>query len=244
MKVYKVKDYQELSRKAANIIAASIIMKPDCVLGLATGSSPIGTYDNLTDMYEKGDLDFSSVTTVNLDEYKGLDGSNDQSYRYFMNSHLFNRVNISLDRTFVPDGTEANSEKACAAYDQILHSVGTVDLQLLGLGHDGHIGFNEPADYFPDETHCVDLADATIQANKRFFAKEEDVPRQAYTMGIGTIMRAKMILVIVSGADKAEILSQVLNGPVTPQVPASILQFHPNTIVLADDAALSKTNLK
>ncbi len=243
MKVYKVKDYQELSRKAANIIAAQVIMKPDCVLGLATGSSPVGTYDNLTAMYEKGDLDFSSVTTVNLDEYKGLDASNDQSYRYFMNTHLFNRINIPMERTFVPDGTETDSEKACSAYNEILHSVGTVDLQLLGLGHDGHIGFNEPADYFPDETHCVDLTEVTIQANKRFFQSEADVPRQAYTMGIGTIMRAKMVLVVVSGADKADILNQVITGPVTPQVPASILQFHPNAVIIADEAALSKTDL-
>lgn len=243
MNVYKVKNYEELSRKAANIIAAQVTMKPNCVLGLATGSSPIGTYDNLVSMYENGDLDFSSVTTVNLDEYKGLDGTNDQSYRYFMNKHLFSKINLPLSRTFVPDGTEPNSDKACAEYNEILHKVGTVDLQLLGLGHDGHIGFNEPADYFPNETHCVDLTEVTIQANKRFFASEADVPRQAYTMGIGTIMRAKMVLVVVSGEDKAEILSQVINGPVTPQVPASILQFHPNAIIIADEAALSKTQL-
>lgn len=243
MNVYKVKNYEELSRKAANIIAAQVTMKPNCVLGLATGSSPIGTYNNLVSMYENGDLDFSSVTTVNLDEYKGLDGTNDQSYRYFMNKHLFSRINLPLNHTFVPDGTEPDSAKACADYNEIIHKAGTVDLQLLGLGHDGHIGFNEPADYFPNETHCVDLTDVTIQANKRFFASEADVPRQAYTMGIGTIMRAKMVLVIVSGEDKAEILSQVINGPVTPQVPASILQFHPNAIIIADEAALSKTQL-
>lgn len=243
MKVYKVKDYQELSQKAAGIIAAQVILKPDCVLGLATGSSPIGTYDKLTEMFEKGELDFSAVTTVNLDEYKGLDSSNDQSYRYFMNKHLFERVNIPMERTYVPDGTEADSDKACQAYNEILHKVGMVDLQLLGLGHDGHIGFNEPDDHFPDETHCVDLTEQTIQANKRFFASEADVPRQAYTMGVGTIMRAKMVLVVVSGEDKAEILSKVINGPVTPQVPASILQFHPNAVIIGDEAALSKTNL-
>ena len=160
-----------------------------------------------------------------------------------MNPDLFKRVNIPMVRTFVPDGTETDSEKACSAYNEILHSVGTVDLQLLGLGHDGHIGFNEPADYFPDETHCVDLTEVTIQANKRFFQSEADVPRQAYTMGIGTIMRAKMVLVVVSGADKADILNQVITGPVTPQVPASILQFHPNAVNIADEAALSKTDL-
>lgn len=243
MNVYKVKNYQELSRKAANIIASQVIMKPSCVLGLATGSSPIGTYDNLVSMYENGDLDFSSVTTVNLDEYKGLDGTNDQSYRYFMNKHLFSRINLPLHHTYVPNGTEPDSTKACKDYNDILHKVGTVDLQLLGLGHDGHIGFNEPADYFPNETHCVDLAEITIQANKRFFKSEADVPKQAYTMGIGTIMRAKMVLVIVSGEDKADILNKVIHGPVTPQIPASILQFHPNTIIIADEAALSKTQL-
>ncbi|MDO4337317.1 MAG: glucosamine-6-phosphate deaminase [Eubacteriales bacterium] len=243
MRVYKVKDYQELSRKAANLIAAQVIMKPDCVLGLATGSSPIGTYDNLVAMYENGDVDFSGITTVNLDEYKGLDASNDQSYRYFMNEHFFNRVNVPMERTHVPNGTEPDSAKACADYNEILHQAGTVDLQLLGLGHDGHIGFNEPSDTFADETHCVDLEEITIQANKRFFASEADVPRQAYTMGIGTIMRAKTVLVIVSGADKAKILNQMINGPVTPRVPASILQFHPNAIIIADEAALSETEL-
>lgn len=242
MKVYKVKNYQELSRKAANIIAAQIITKPDCVLGLATGSSPIGTYENLVSMYENGDLDFSQVTTVNLDEYKGLDASNDQSYRYFMNKHLLTKVNIPLENTYVPDGTEPDSEKACAAYNEILHRVGPADLQLLGLGHDGHIGFNEPSDHFADETQCVDLEEITIQANKRFFASEADVPRQAYTMGIGTIMRTKAVLVVVSGEDKADILNQVINGPVTPKVPGSILQFHPNVMIVADEAALSKTN--
>lgn len=243
MKIVKAKDYQDLSRKAANIIAAQLITKPNCVLGLATGSSPIGTYDQLVSMYENGDLDFSQVTTVNLDEYKGLDASNDQSYRYFMNKHLFTRVNIDLANTNVPDGTIADSEEACAAYNELLHKTGPADLQLLGLGHDGHIGFNEPDTYFPDETHCVDLHEVTIQANKRFFASEADVPRQAYTMGIGTIMRAKTVLVIVSGEDKAEILAQVINGPVTPQVPASILKFHSNAIIVADEAALSKTEL-
>ena len=217
MKVYKVKNYQELSRKAANIIAAQVITKPNCVLGLATGSTPVGTYETLVSMYENGDLDFSQVTTVNLDEYKGLDASNDQSYRYFMNKHLFSRVNIPIKNTYVPDGTEPDSETACSSYNDILHRVGPADLQLLGLGHDGHIGFNEPADSFADETQCVDLEEITIQANKRFFASEADVPRQAYTMGIGTIMRTKAVLVIVSGEDKADILNQVINGPVTPQ---------------------------
>ena len=180
MQICKVKNYQELSRKAANLIAAQIILKPDSVLGLATGSSPVGTYDRLVEMYQDGDLDFSEITTVNLDEYKGLSGSHEQSYRYFMNTHLFHRINISYDHTYVPDGTETDSHKACQAYNELLHQVGPADLQILGLGHDGHIGFNEPSDHFEDETHCVDLTETTIQANKRFFASEDDVPRQPY----------------------------------------------------------------
>lgn len=243
MKIYKVKNYEELSRKAASIIASQITLKPDSVLGLATGSSPVGLYKNLVSMYENGDLDFSQITTVNLDEYKGLDGTNDQSYRYFMNTNLLTKVNIPMERTFVPDGTIEDSAAACAAYDEILNRVGTVDIQLLGLGHDGHLGFNEPDDHFEDGTHCVQLTETTIQANKRFFEKEEDVPRQAYTMGIGGIMRANMLLVVVSGEDKADILNKVLTAPVSPQIPGTILRFHPNVILVADEAALSKTNL-
>lgn len=243
MHICKVKNYQELSRKAANLIAAQITLKPDSVLGLATGSSPIGTYDRLVEMYQDGDLDFSQITTVNLDEYKGLPGSHEQSYRYFMNTHLFHRVNISYDNTYVPDGTETDSEKCCQAYNELIHRVGPADIQLLGLGHDGHIGFNEPSDHFEDETHCVDLTETTIQANKRFFASEEDVPRQAYTMGIGTIMRCRKLIVLVSGKDKAAILKQVIQGPVTPEVPGSILQFHPDCTIIADEAALSEMDL-
>ena len=240
MQICKVKNYQELSRKAANLIAAQIILKPDSVLGLATGSSPVGTYDRLVEMYQDGDLDFSEITTVNLDEYKGLSGSHEQSYRYFMNTHLFHRINISYDHTYVPDGTETDSHKACQAYNELLHQVGPADLQILGLGHDGHIGFNEPSDHFEDETHCVDLTETTIQANKRFFASEDDVPKQAYTMGVGTILRAKAILLVVSGKDKAEALNAVVNGPITPQVPGSVLRLHPNVIIVADEDALSE----
>lgn len=243
MKVYKTKDYEQMSRKAASIIASQVILEPDCVLGLATGSTPVGTYKNLVDWYEKGGLDFSRVTSCNLDEYRGLSPENSQSYRYFMNQNLFDHVNIYKESTHVPDGLEADSSKACEDYDKIISDLGGVDLQLLGLGHNGHIGFNEPAEDFPKGTHCVDLTESTIQANKRFFEKEEDVPRQAYTMGIGTIMSAKKILVVVSGEDKAEILNQVINGPVTPKVPASILQLHPDVTIVADEAALSKTEL-
>lgn len=243
MKIIKAKDYDEMSRKAANLIAAQIYVKPNCVLGLATGSTPIGTYKELVAKYEVGDLDFSEVTTVNLDEYKGITKENDQSYYYFMNDNLFSHVNINKERTFLPDGTEPDSDKACNAYNEIIHSVGGQDLQLLGLGHNGHIGFNEPAADFPLETHCVDLTESTIKANQRFFASYDDVPKQAYTMGIKTIMQAKKVLVVVSGEDKADIVQKAFFGPVTPEVPASVLQLHPDCIVVADAAALSKVNM-
>lgn len=240
MKIYCGENYKEMSRKAANIISAQIILKQDCVLGLATGSTPIGTYDQLVEWYNKGDLDFSEVTSVNLDEYKGLSGDNDQSYRYFMNTHLFDRVNIDKTKTYVPNGLEADSAKACQDYNDIIKSVGGIDMQLLGLGHNGHIGFNEPGEAFEKETHCVDLTERTIEANKRFFEKESDVPRQAYTMGIKTIMQAKKIVVVVSGEDKADIVAKAFAGPVTPEVPASVLQLHNDVTLVGDKAALSK----
>lgn len=238
MVIYKAKNYQDLSRKAANIISAQIIMKPDCVLGLATGSSPIGTYKQLIEWYNKGDLDFAKVTTINLDEYKGLDPDNDQSYRYFMNHNLFDHVNIDKARTFVPDGLEEDSEKACAQYNEVIHEIGGVDMQLLGIGGNGHIGFNEPVSAFEKETHCVDLTESTIRANARFFDSMDEVPKQAYTMGIKNIMAAKKILLIATGAGKAEALYNSLYGPITPNVPASILQLHPDLTVVADEEAL------
>lgn len=240
MKIYKATDYKDMSRKAANIISAQIIMKPNCVLGLATGSTPIGTYQQLVEWYKKGDLDFSGVATVNLDEYKGLPRTNDQSYYYFMHQNLFDQVNVNPENTHLPNGMEPDSEKECARYEGLIHSLGGVDLQLLGLGHNGHIGFNEPGEAFEKETHCVKLQDRTIEANKRFFASADEVPRQAYTMGIKTIMQAKKILVVVSGEDKADIVARAFFGPVTPAVPASILQMHNDVALVGDKAALSK----
>ncbi|HKM20560.1 MAG TPA: glucosamine-6-phosphate deaminase [Lachnospiraceae bacterium] len=240
MKIYQARDYEQMSRIAANIIASQIILNPTCTLGLATGSTPIGTYAQLVKRYEAGDLDFSGITSINLDEYKGLPADNDQSYRYFMNTNLFNHVNIDKNRTYVPDGLEPDSDKACRAYDEIIARSGGVDLQLLGLGHNGHIGFNEPADSFAKGTNCVDLTATTIEANARFFANKDEVPKQAYTMGIGTIMNAKKVLVVVSGEDKAAIVKKAFFGPVTPEVPASILQFHNDFILVGDDAALSQ----
>lgn len=240
MRLYRAKDYNDLSRKAANIISAQVIMKPDCVLGLATGSSPLGTYRQLIEWYKKGDLDFSEVKSVNLDEYKGLPKDNDQSYYYFMHQNFFKDININPENTHIPNGMDPDSEKECSRYNQVISDLGGIDLQLLGLGHNGHIGFNEPDTAFAKMTHCVDLAPSTIEANKRFFASADDVPRQAYTMGIKTIMQARKILLIVSGEDKAQILYDVLNGPITPHVPASILQLHSDVTVVADEAALSK----
>ena len=240
MRIIKAKDYQDMSRKAANIISAQVIMKPDCVLGLATGSTPVGTYKQLIEWYNKGDVDFGDVTTVNLDEYKGLPRENDQSYYYFMHSNLFDYVNINPERTHLPDGTEPDAEKECARYEELIRSLGGADLQLLGLGHNGHIGFNEPNSFFDKYTHCVDLTEMTIEANKRFFASADEVPRQAYTMGIGTIMHARKLLMIVSGEDKADIAAAAFCGEVKPEVPASIIQFHPDVTIIGDEAALSK----
>lgn len=240
MRIYKAKDYDEMSRKAANVIAAQIIMKPDCVLGLATGSSPIGTYKELVDAYKKGDLDFSQVKSVNLDEYKGLTKDNNQSYYYFMNENLFKHVNINLENTNLPDGTVEDEAVECKRYNEVIKNLGGVDLQLLGIGHNGHIGFNEPDEIFEKETHLVALAQSTIEANSRLFDNPDDVPRYAYTMGIKTIMQAKKVLLVVSGEEKAAIVKEAFFGPVTPKVPASILQMHNDVILVGDEAALSK----
>ncbi len=227
-----VDSYKELSRKAAQIIASVVTLKPDCVLGLATGSSPVGTYDRLTEMYENGELDFSRVTSVNLDEYVGLDGTNDQSYRYFMNKNLFDRVNIDKSRTFVPNGLAADPAAEGLAYDEHIKSLGGIDIQLLGIGLDGHIGFNEPDSFFTKETHLVKLHESTIEANSRFFASREEVPTTAITMGMGSIMQAKRVLLIANGAKKKEIMEKAFFGPITPEVPASILQMHPDVTVI------------
>lgn len=242
MRIYCAKDYYHASRVAANIISAQVIMKPDCVLGLATGSTPIGTYEQLIRWYEKGDLDFAKVSSINLDEYKGLTAEDEQSYRYFMNTHLFDSINIDKRNTFVPDGTEPDSEKACKDYENIIRSHGGIDLQVLGMGHNGHIGFNEPGSAFDKETHCVKLTESTIAANARFFASMDDVPKEAYTMGIKTIMQAKKIVVIVSGEDKKDIVKKAFLGPITPEVPASVLQLHNDVILVGDESALSEYN--
>ena len=236
MKIIRTKSYEEMSYEAAKILAAQIVLKPNAVLGLATGSSPIGLYEKLIEWNKAGDVDFSAVSSINLDEYCGLDGENDQSYRYFMDTHLFNFVNIDKSRTHVPNGKAADYAAEGARYDALIAEMGGIDLQLLGIGPDGHIGFNEPDAFFTKETHVVDLDPSTIEANARFFASADDVPRQAVTMGMGGIMGAKKVLLIASGASKKEILEKALFGPITPEVPASLLQLHPDlTVVCAVD---------
>ena len=240
MKIIRAKDYQDMSRKAANIISAQVIMKPDCVLGLATGGTPVGTYAQLVDWYNKGDLDFSEVTTVNLDEYRGLPKEHPQSYWYFMNENLFSKVNIDPAKTNLPDGTNLDTAAECARYNGVIHKLGGIDLQLRGIGPNGHIGFNEPGEAFELEAHCIDLAPTTIEANKRFFDGNETlVPKQAYTMGIKTIMQARKVLVVANGKAKAQAVKDAVTGPVTPACPGSILQLHPDCILVADEEALS-----
>ena len=239
MRVIRCKDYDDMSRKTANIISAQVILKPNAKLGLATGTTPIGAYKQLIAWYEKGDVDFSEVSTYNLDEYLGLGGDDVQSYRYFMNDTFFNHINIDKSRTHVPDGSNLNAEEACSAYDELMTAAGPLDLQLLGIGRNGHVGFNEPGDSFSKGTHCVELAESTIQANSRLFDSIDDVPRKAYSMGVQNIMSAKTILIAASGADKAQAVYDMIYGPVSPQCTASILQLHADCFVVADEAALS-----
>ena len=240
MQILREKDYDAMSRRAAQVIASEVVHNPACMLGLATGSTPVGAYRYLVDWYKKGCFSFKEVLTVNLDEYVGLSPDHDQSYRYFMQSNLFDHVDILPDFTMVPDGLAADLGAECAQYDDYIRSQGYAALQLLGIGRNGHIGFNEPGDCFIKETHVVDLAENTIDANARFFASRDDVPRQAISMGIGAIMNAKKVLLCASGEEKADAIYNTVCGPITPQCPGSILQLHPNVVLVADEAALSK----
>ncbi len=237
MQLFIEETYEDMSRRAADLIAAQLVVDPACTLGLATGSTPIGLYKCLVEDFEADRISFEGATTFNLDEYRGLDPEHEQSYRYFMQQNLFDHVDVCPEATHVPDGSNADAEAACASYEEAIADAGGIDLQLLGIGHNGHIGFNEPCDEFPVRTHVVKLAERTIEANSRLFASIDDVPREAYTMGIGTIMRARAILVVASGADKAPIVRDAFFGPVTPQVPASVLQLHPNVTVVLDAEA-------
>lgn len=244
MRIIYETDYKAMSRAAANIISAQIILKPDCVLGLATGSSPVGTYAQLIEWYKKGDLDFSQCKAVNLDEYCGLSKDDKHSYAYFMRENLFNHINIDAERTFIPDGLNPDAEAECERYDHVIEQLGGIDLQLLGVGHNGHIGFNEPGHSLKSGTNCVELTERTISANTRFFEREQDVPKKAYTMGLKSIMNARRIVLVVSGESKADILYELVVGQVTTEVPASLLQLHPDTTIVADAPALSKLAVK
>lgn len=232
MKLTVTNSYEKLSELAAEYIAAQVILKPDSVLGLATGSSPVGVYKCLVEKFNKGCLDFSDVISINLDEYVGLDGSHEQSYRYFMQDHLFNYVNIKPENTFVPNGCASDLAAECSEYDARVTRLGGIDLQLLGIGPDGHIGFNEPDDHFTAETHVVDLLPPTIEANSRFFSSIDEVPKQAVSMGMGSIMKAKKILLIANGKAKKDVLMEALNGKITPNLPASLLQLHRDVTVI------------
>ena len=237
MRLICAKNYDDMSLKAANIIAAQVSLNPKSVLGLATGSTPIGTYRHLVEWYQKGELDFGKAVSINLDEYCGLSGDHPQSYRRFMQENLFDHISIKPENTIVPDGLAADIPAMCEAYERQIEDWGGVDIQLLGIGHDGHIGFNEPCDHFPVITHEVQLTEMTREANKRFFDSLDDVPTAAITMGVGTVMAARKTLLIATGADKADILYKVFFGTVTPEVPVSILQFHPDVTVICDEAA-------
>ena len=239
VKVLVCKDYDTLSKKAAGILAGIVNVKPNAILGLATGSSPVGTYKELIKLNQEGLLDFSAVRTYNLDEYYPLDPSNDQSYHYFMNDNLFDHVNIDKNNVHVPDGNAPDMNKACESYEAMLNEVGGVDIQVLGIGGNGHIGFNEPTDTFVGPTHVVELPESTIKANSRFFEKIEDVPTKAISMGIASIMKAKKILLVANGTGKADAIAKTLEGPITPWVPASILQLHPDVTIIVDEAAAS-----
>ena len=245
MKIYKVKNYDEMSKKAATLLAAQVISNPESVLGLATGSTPVGTYEYLSKWYKEGylDIDFSGVKVVNLDEYKGIDRNNKQSYYYFMRHNLFNNINIKSENTHIPDGLEEDESKACREYEAVIKSLGGIDMQLLGIGANGHIGFNEPGNMFIKDCHCIKLTDTTIEANSRFFADKDEVPKKAYTMGIGNIMEAKKILLLASGTAKANAIKQLLSGEVAAGVPASVLQLHHDVTIIADEEALSKVNI-
>lgn len=237
MKIIVCKDYRAMSAKAAEIVAAQINEKADAVLGLATGSTPVGMYDALTEMNKKGELDFSKVRTVNLDEYYPISPENYQSYRYFMNLHLFDRINIDKANTHVPNGQAEDTTVEGASYDKMIESLGGTDLQVLGIGRNGHIGFNEPGDFLVAGTHVTALTADTINANARFFASEADVPRHAITMGMATILHAKKILILINGKEKHNALVKMLKGDITTKCPASLLNLHADVTLVCDEDA-------
>ena len=238
MKVIVVENYQQIGQLGAQIIAGVIKNNPNAVLGLATGTSPIGIYQNLVEMCQKGEISFANVKTVNLDEYVGLDGTHPQSYRYFMNDNLFNHVNIDKANTFVPNGVAENLQEECARYTTLVNNL-VQDIQLLGIGSNGHIAFNEPGTPFDSTTHVVNLTENTIKDNSRLFEDISQVPTKALTMGIANIMSAKRILIVANGKNKAQAVYDMVKGQVNKTCPASVLQNHPDVIVIVDKDAAS-----
>jgi glucosamine-6-phosphate deaminase len=242
MRVIIAKNYEKMSKIAAKEIAKLLYVKPEAILGLATGSTPEGVYKELINLNKEKRADFSKVTSYNLDEYKGLMGDHPQSYRYFMDTNLFNHVNIDKNKTYVPNGTAEDFEKECREYDEAIENAGGIDLQLLGIGTNGHIGFNEPSDFLNLNTHVTDLTEDTIKANSRFFENIDEVPTQAVTMGLGSIMKAKKIILLASGEKKAEIIAKLVEEKISTRIPASMLQVHPNVVVIVDEEAASLLN--
>lgn len=239
MRIHQVNDYREMSQKAASIVSSQVILKKTSVLGLATGSTPEGMYHRLIEMYHEGIADFSQITTFNLDEYLGLSPQHPQSYHYYMNQHFFEHIDIPATNINIPPGKIENSENVCREYDKRIAASGGIDLQVLGIGVNGHIGFNEPDQYLNVGTHVVNLTEETIETNSRFFTSREEVPRQAITMGMGSIMQARRVLLLASGKSKAQAIRDTVNGKVTTRVPASFLQLHPQFILVLDKEAAS-----
>jgi len=237
VKIHVYKNKAQIGQATASLFAAEIIKKPDCVLGMATGSTPLPTYESLVNLYHQGIIDFSKVRTFNLDEYVGISRSHEQSYYRFMFDNLFSKVNIKPENVAVPHPVSANLNDDCVSYDAAIDAAGGIDLQILGIGNNGHIAFNEPDNVFSFGTHIVELTESTIEANKRFFDSIDDVPRKAITMGIGSIMKAKEIIMIATGKVKAEAVKAMINGKVDPQCPASVLQLHPAVTVFLDEGA-------
>ncbi|WP_300257561.1 glucosamine-6-phosphate deaminase [Clostridium sp.] len=237
MRLIVTKNYEEMSKVSAKEMAEDIKRNPEIVLGLATGGTPVGMYKELIRMYNEGELDFSKVKSINLDEYVGLSGDHNQSYRYFMNTNLFNHINIDKNNTFVPNGLAENIGEECRVYDERIQNMGGIDLQLLGLGANGHIGFNEPGEELSVGTHLTDLKESTIEANARFFDSIDYVPRKAITMGLGGIMKAKKIMVIASGEGKAEVVEAIMSGKITTEIPATMLQMHRDVVLIVDEDA-------
>ncbi len=244
VKVLITKSYDELSKKAAEIVASTIRNKPNLVLGLATGGTPMGCYRELIRMHREEGLDFSEVVTFNLDEYIGLSPDHPQSYRYFMDENLFRHVNIRMENTHVPDGMSKDPRKTCEEYEDAIRKVGRIDLQLLGIGSNGHIAFNEPSSPFDSRTRVVSLSERTIKDNARFFKSIDEVPRQALSMGMGTTTEARKIILLASGAGKAEAVAKSVEGKITTDVPASVLQKHPDCTFILDEEAASKLSGK